>query len=189
MSSSLKSFPPPGSILSLWLLETSVVGISASSEAPGPWLTSTPQTPWHTEGKQKSPVGRALYCFLLKYNWCRTSCKFTRGINTFTYHDVTTTVAPANTASCPITVLSFLCVMKTFGSSFLATLKLLDTIPVLCTRSSKHIYLLTASLSPLTNISSVPPCPVPSSHHSTVFLQIHYGITCTWNLKMLYILW
>ena len=110
------------------------------------------------------------------------------GINTFTYHDVATTVAPANTASCPIIVLSFLCVMKTFRSSFLATLKLLDTIPVLCTRSSEHIYLLTVSLSPLTNISPVPPCPVPGSHHSTVFLQIHYGITCMWNLKMLYIL-
>lgn len=111
------------------------------------------------------------------------------GINTFTYHDVATTVAPANTASCPIIVLSFLCVMKTFRSSFSETLKLLDTITVLCARSSEHIYLLTASLYPLTNICPVPPLPVPANHHSIVSLQIQYGITCTWNLKMFYILW
>ena len=111
------------------------------------------------------------------------------GINTFTYHVAATTVAPANTTSYPIIVLSFLCVIKTFRSSFLETLKLLDTITVLCARSSEHIYLLTASLYPLTNISPVPPLPVPGNHHSIVSLQIQYGIPHTWNLKMLYILW
>lgn len=111
------------------------------------------------------------------------------GINTFTYHDVATTVPPANTVSCPIIVLSFLCVMETFRSSFLETLKLLYTITVLCARSSERIYLLTASLYPLTSICPVPPLPVPANHHSIVSLQIRYGITCTWNLKMFYTLW
>ena len=111
------------------------------------------------------------------------------GINTFTYQDAAATVAPANSTSYPIIVLSFLCVMKTFRSSFLETLKLLDTITVLCARYSEHIYLLTASLYPLTNISPVPPLPVPGNQHSIVSLQVQYGITHRWNLKMLYILW